>query len=167
MAQLQIFLPDGERSVHDLADEKTSVGRLADNNIQFDDASISSHHAEIVLEGDTYHLHDFGSTNGTFVNDEQVMDAVLNHGDQIRFGAVEVVFQDEANVSEEPLPASATFATEAARASTRPAGFVSSSPLPKIQRTKDPVAVALFAAAAVATLVFAAAVALIFQMVPQ
>jgi len=164
MAQLQIVLPGGAQSVHDLVEEKASVGRLADNVLQFDDASVSSHHAEIVLEGAAYHLHDLGSTNGTFVNEEQITDSVLQHGDQIRVGAIEMVFLDEANVSEEPLPESATVSAEVAKASTRPAGFVSSSPMPKIQRTKDPVAVALFVATAIAALVFVAAAVFIFQM---
>ncbi len=166
MAQLQIILPSGELSVHDLAEEKTSIGRLADNSLQLEDGSVSSHHAEIVLEGDSYHLHDLGSTNGTFHNDEQVMDAVLSHGDQVRFGAIEVVFQSEANTSEEPLPASATVSVEAARGSARPAGFVSTSPLPKFERTKDPGALALYAGAGVAALAFIAAVVLVLQMAP-
>jgi pSer/pThr/pTyr-binding forkhead associated (FHA) protein len=33
------------------------------------------------------------STNGTFVNDQRVHDAVLKHGDRIRFGQAEFIFR--------------------------------------------------------------------------
>ena len=92
MAKLQIFLPDGTQTSHDLQDEKITVGRLADNSLQIDDGSVSSRHAEIEMDAGIFHLHDLGSTNGTFVNGEQVTDAVMRHGDEVRFGLVETVF---------------------------------------------------------------------------
>jgi len=164
MAQLQIVHPSGEHSIYDLVDEKTSIGRLADNAIQIDDQSVSSHHAEIHLEGDTYHLHDLGSTNGTSVNEEQMTDAVLQHGDQIRIGAIDMVFEDEENVSEEPLPESATASVEVTKGSTRPPGFASSSPLAKLHRAKDPIAALLYMLVVIGILVFGAAAFYTYQM---
>ena len=164
MALLQIVHPSGEHSVHDLTDEKTSIGRLADNVVKIDDPSVSSHHAEIALEGEIYHLHDLGSTNGTTVNEEAMTDAVLKHGDQIRFGAVDVIFENEEKVSEEPLPESASSAAEVAKGSVRPQRFVSSSPMAKVQRTRDPVAALLYALVVIAILVFGASAFTVYQM---
>ena len=53
---------------------------------------------------------------------------------------------------------------EVARLSTRPPEFVNSSPIPKFLRKNDFVALALYAAAAVAVLAFAATVAIILRM---
>ncbi len=164
MAKLQIFLPDGSVISHDLTDEKTTIGRVADNELQINDASVSSSHAEINLEDGALHLHDLGSTNGTFVNGEQVADAVLRHGDEVRFGTVETVFHGEEEVPDQPLPESQSLSAEAAQLSSRPPEFVSSSPTPKNQKEKDPLAGVLFAAAGLGIIAFGAALAMIFSM---
>jgi len=164
MAKLQIFLPDGSIVSHDLTDEKTTVGRVADNDVQINDASVSSNHAEILLEDGALHLHDHGSTNGTFVNGEQVTDAILRHGDEVRFGTVETVFHGEEEVPDQPLPQSQSLSAQVAQLSTRPPEFVSSSPIPKNQKKKDPLAAVLYALAGVGVLAFGAALAMIFAM---
>ena len=164
MAKLQIFLPDSTQISHDLPEEKTTVGRLADNSLQIDDGSVSSRHAEIEAEGGTFHLHDIGSTNGTFVNGEQVTDAVLRHGDEIRFGTVEAVFHGQEETPDQPLPESTSFSAEAAKASVRPAEFVTSSPTPKNLKKTDPLAVGLMAAAVLGLLAFATAAFLVMGM---
>ncbi|MEI6034049.1 MAG: FHA domain-containing protein [Verrucomicrobiae bacterium] len=166
MAKLQIFLQDGTQISHDLTDKKTTVGRVADNILQIEDGSVSSRHAEIVEEADAYHLHDTGSTNGTFLNGEQVTDAVLSHADEIRFGMVECVFHGEEEVPDQPLPESTAVTAEVARISARPPEFVCSSPIPKIVRKRDPAAISLYAAAVVGILAIAGATALILKMVP-
>ena len=164
MAKLQIFLPDGTQISHDLQDEKITIGRLADNALQIDDGSVSSRHAEIESESGACHLHDLGSTNGTFVNGEQVTDAVLRHGDEVRFGVVETVFNGEEEAPDQPLPASTSAASEAAKISTRPEQFASSSPIPKNFKSKDPLATGLIAAAVLGILAFVAAAVIIMGM---
>ena len=164
MAKLQIFFPDGTQISQDLQDEKITIGRLADNSLQIDDGSVSSRHAEIEFEADAYHLHDVGSTNGTFVNGEQVTDAVLRHGDEIRFGIVETVFNGEEESLDQPLPALTSAESEVAKASTRPEQFVNSSPIPKNVKSKDLLATGLVAAAVVGILAFVAAAVIIMGM---
>lgn len=164
MAKLQIFLPDGTNTSHDLPEGKTTVGRLPDNSLQIDDGSVSSRHAEIVFEGDSFHLHDLGSTNGTFINGEQVTDAVLRHGDEVRFGVVETVYHGEEASPDQPLPATTSATAEAAKMSSRPADFVCSSPIPKNVRSKDPLAAGLVAVAVLGILAFAAATFIIMGM---
>src|SRR4029453_6966971 len=105
MPQLQIFLSKDNRINFDLGEERVTIGRLAHNMLQIDEPSVSSHHADIFLKAGRYHLHDPGSTNGSFVNGEQITDAVLRSGDEVRFGTVEGVFvsEEEAALSQ-PRP---------------------------------------------------------------
>jgi hypothetical protein len=62
---------------HELVDEAITIGRGPDNTIVVSDPSISTHHAQLLLEGDTYRLKDLDSTNGTRVNGKPVTEAVL------------------------------------------------------------------------------------------
>src|ERR1700704_4939273 len=99
MPQLQIFLSKDNRISFDLGEEKVTIGRLAYNILPIDDPPRLSHHADIFLEAGRYHLHDPGSTNGTYVNGEQITDAILRNGDRLRFGTVEGVFVSEAEAT--------------------------------------------------------------------
>jgi len=158
MPKLQIFLAEESPSTHDLTDEKVTVGRLPDNTLQISDESISSHHAELVHENGVYHLHDLGSTNGTFVNGEQVTDAILKEGDQVRFGKVDSVFsEDMLPGASQPLPETKEIAAQAGAASARPVDFVNTSPFPKEVRGRDPVGIAATVLAVLGGLGFAAA----------
>ena len=160
MPHLQIFLSEDNQTSHDLGEEKVTVGRLADNTLQIEDASVSSHHAEVFLESGKYHLLDLGSTNGTFVNGEAVTAAILNHGDEVRFGRIETVFSSEEEGAEsQPLPDSATAAVTVtvASLSARPENFVSSSPVSRSEKKTDPVAYAVYALAGLALIAAGAA----------
>lgn len=165
MPQLQIIISEDNQVMYDLTDDKVTVGRLADNTLQIEDASVSSHHAELVLEGGKYHLHDLGSTNGTFVNGEATTDAILSHGDEVRFGRVETVFSgDKESAVSQPLPESFSAPAEVATRSARPASFVSSSPVSRGGKEKDPLATALYAFGGIAILAAAAAAYFVFTM---
>jgi len=165
MAKLQIILPSGDQVSHELTDEKVTIGRLPDNSLHIEDISVSSRHAEITFEGGVHHLHDLGSTNGTFFNGERTTDAILVHGAEIRFGIVESVFHAE-DGSDQPLPETQTASAELPSTSSRPAAFVSSSPLARASTGKDPVAIGLFAAAALGLVAFLVASIVVFQMAP-
>jgi pSer/pThr/pTyr-binding forkhead associated (FHA) protein len=164
MPQLQIFLSADNRINFDLGEEKVTIGRLAHNILQIDEPSVSSHHADLFLEKGRYHLRDSGSTNGTYVNGAQITNAILRHGDELRFGSVEGVFLSEAEALSQPPPDFSPAALDAATSSARPANFVSLSPSPKSIESRDPVATALFGFAALAILAFGAAVCFVLMM---
>lgn len=65
-----------------------TVGRHKDNTILVDSDGISRHHARFERRIDGWWVVDGNSTNGTFVNDEQIFEAPLRTGDQIRAGNV-------------------------------------------------------------------------------
>lgn len=69
-------------------------------DIIIDDHEISSTHCQIQNITDVYHIFDMNSTNGTFVNNERIVKAKLNHGDIITVGQTSFRFQleDESNV---------------------------------------------------------------------
>ncbi len=67
-----------------------AIGRHPINDLRFDadrDLDVSSRHAELRIVGERYLLVDLGSTNGTFVNGQQVdPERTLVDGDVITFG---------------------------------------------------------------------------------
>jgi pSer/pThr/pTyr-binding forkhead associated (FHA) protein len=69
-------------------------------DILINDAEISSTHCQVQNISGIYHIFDMNSTNGTFVNNERVVKAKLNHGDIVTVGQTSFKFQleDEQNV---------------------------------------------------------------------
>ncbi|MGD1087047.1 MAG: FHA domain-containing protein [Verrucomicrobiota bacterium] len=95
MPRLVILSEGLTGKAHELKVEKTTIGRVEDNIFQIPEASISSHHCEILLRGQEVVVHDLNSTNGTFVNGQQVTgEAVLKPGQIVRFGQVELRLED-------------------------------------------------------------------------
>jgi pSer/pThr/pTyr-binding forkhead associated (FHA) protein len=69
-----------------------TIGRGDDNTIALDgDEYASGHHARVETHRDGVWVHDLGSTNGTFVNGEQVQGRTrLREGDVLRVGETEM-----------------------------------------------------------------------------
>jgi len=63
-----------------------TLGRDTLSGISFPDPKMSRQHAALVQEGSEFVLKDLGSTNGTFLNDKRIKQAVLMKGDRIRLG---------------------------------------------------------------------------------
>jgi pSer/pThr/pTyr-binding forkhead associated (FHA) protein len=81
---------------HELKVDKTTVGRLEDNTFQIPEASVSSHHCEVLLQGSEVKIKDLDSTNGTFINGEKISEAVLKPGQTLRLGQVELRLESDA-----------------------------------------------------------------------
>lgn len=65
------------------------IGRQADNAIILDDNYVSSEHALLAWRDGRWWLSDVASTNGTFLNGQQVLQpAQVNQGDLIGIGGV-------------------------------------------------------------------------------
>jgi hypothetical protein len=80
-----------------------TVGRLPDNAIIIDNPAVSGHHARVVCEGEQVVLEDLHSTNGTWVNTQQVTRHALRHGDVILIGKHHLVFDQHA-ATDQPVP---------------------------------------------------------------
>lgn len=104
MAKLVILNQGMTGRTFELNVERNTVGRVEDNTFQIADASVSSHHAEILLRGNDIVIKDLNSTNGTYLNGEKVTEVVLKPGQTLRFGQVELKIDDGKPVSPPPAP---------------------------------------------------------------
>jgi pSer/pThr/pTyr-binding forkhead associated (FHA) protein len=115
MAKLVILNQGMTGRTFELKAEHTTVGRVEDNIFQITDASVSSHHAEIVLRGAEVLIKDNNSTNGTYINGEKISEAVLQPGQTLRFGQVELKLDDgkpmAASAPAAPAPAASAAAS--------------------------------------------------------
>ena len=73
---------------YDLHDGTLSVGRSPDCSLPIlESVSLSRHHAELLVDGDSVQLRDLGSVNGTQVNGQRVEGTVtLKDGDMLCLG---------------------------------------------------------------------------------
>ncbi|HEU4758035.1 MAG TPA: FHA domain-containing protein [Agromyces sp.] len=91
----RVAVPSGE----------TTLGRDALSELVVDDEGVSRHHALLVRAADTVTIQDVGSTNGTWVNGQQVREArELHPGDRVQLGVA--VFTFEAAHSDRTPPPS-------------------------------------------------------------
>jgi len=71
-----------------LGGESLSIGRSSESALVIRDDYTSSHHARLVLRGDSWTIQDLDSTNGTFVNGKRVTGSVsLTLGTPVKVGA--------------------------------------------------------------------------------
>jgi ABC transport system ATP-binding/permease protein len=71
-----------------------TIGRANDNDIVIQDVLASRHHAFLLDSPLGTEIRDAHSVNGTFVNGVRVGSAVLNEGDVITIGNIDLVFTD-------------------------------------------------------------------------
>jgi|SRR5687768_9391859 len=90
MARLVLLSEGFTGRTFELKSEKTTAGRVSDNTFEIPEGSVSSHHAEFLLKGNELHVKDLGSTNGTFINGEKVMEGVVKPGQILRLGMIEM-----------------------------------------------------------------------------
>lgn len=163
MPKLTVFLPDSGEVTFDLKEGTNTLGRVADNDIQIEDSSISSHHAEIQVRGNRVSINDLGSTNGTTINGGDASDTPLKLGDSVFFGSVQAQLQGEATGAQKLPDIADDNAFEAPSFSARPAGFANASPYPKKSSGgMDGASKGVLALAGLAILAAAAAIALAF-----
>ena len=171
--RLTVYFPEDSPTIHEFVGHKLTVGRLVDNDVTLDDGSVSGRHAEVDLGGDVAVLRDLGSTNGTFLNGEQVTgEAALREGDEIYFGAVRSVFmepapaavaesEEEAFVAAAPAMAAPAFAVSDS-GTGRPANFRYLSSIPRAVVPRDTLALVAWSCAGLGVLAAAYALFAIF-----
>ncbi len=74
------------------------LGRSSKCDIQIDQESVSRAHSKIMNQGKTIRIRDLGSTNGTYVNDEQIEERTLTDGDLIKIGRTIFKFLSGGNI---------------------------------------------------------------------
>ena len=106
---------------HELGGRWVTVGRGDKNAFQILERSVSNQHCEVLLRGNELVVRDLRSTNGTFIAGKTISEAVLQPGQNLRLGLVELRLEITA-----PVPAAAPAATTPA-----PAAVASSAPATK------------------------------------
>ena len=125
---------------YELKVDKTTIGRVEDNSFPIVEGSISSHHCEILLRGNEVVVKDLNSTNGTFINGQQITgEAVLKPGQILRLGQIEMRLESEeakSTAAGKKLPDQTMFVPQgvklgASDTGTRPVHFGGASPFEK------------------------------------
>ena len=127
-AQFQFVMRSGPTpgATFSLEGDQLTIGRDSSSGVAINDAEISRKHARLTFQGGKYVIEDLGSTNGTFVNGQRLVSAVvLKSGDVVSFGE-QIVLMYEALSSDpgetmisarknpqRPVPASAPVTAQA------------------------------------------------------
>jgi pSer/pThr/pTyr-binding forkhead associated (FHA) protein len=69
-----------------LPSQMVTVGRAPDNDVVVGDPATSGHHGRIEPRAGSFWMSDLGSTNGTLINGEPVIEKQLTDGDLIAIG---------------------------------------------------------------------------------
>jgi pSer/pThr/pTyr-binding forkhead associated (FHA) protein len=161
MAKLVVLSEALKGRSHELTVEKTTVGRLDDNLLQLAEGSVSSHHCEISLRGSDVFVKDLNSTNGTYINGQQVKtEAQLKPGQILRLGQLELRLENgQTPSSPSKKVQDKTLGTQGVRfdsdQGTKPVAFTKDSPFAKKSNkgTKVFIAVAVVLAVVVVGLI--------------
>jgi pSer/pThr/pTyr-binding forkhead associated (FHA) protein len=73
-----------------------TIGRSSGAEFTVDAALVSRLHCQLTAGATELHVHDLDSTNGTFVNEKRVTDAILKEGDRLGVGRVEFLISRSA-----------------------------------------------------------------------
>jgi hypothetical protein len=70
------------------------IGRSPSSDLVLDDPFVSQTHARVVPRGQLHFVEDLGSTNGTFVNGREVVEAQLMLDTEVRIGETIFLYEE-------------------------------------------------------------------------
>lgn len=94
MPQLIVSVEGVEIRHVPLRKDRTTLGRLPDNDIVFENMVVSGHHCAFDLKGvaDVF-VEDLHSTNGTYINGKMVKRQLLHDGEVISIGNFRIKYR--------------------------------------------------------------------------
>ena len=101
MARLILSLNGQTMAEYNMSKERYTIGRLPDNDVRIDNATVSGHHSLIINILNDSFLEDLNSTNGTYVNGKLIKKHALQHGDVVTVGKHQLRYVDADNVEED------------------------------------------------------------------
>ncbi len=104
MAKLVVLTAGMTGLTQEIKGDRVTIGRTDDNTFPISEPSISSHHCEILLRGREVIVRDLHSTNGTFIDGEEVTERVIKPGQVLRLGQVEMRLETETPVGPAKKP---------------------------------------------------------------
>lgn len=116
-------------------DADALIGRQVESQgLAILEPSVSRHHAQIKLAGDTWTMHDLGSANGTYHDDKLIDGTVqLHDGDRVRFGHIAFYFLSDITRLPPPrLGRTATVTLKPAPEPPRPSPSATTDSAPRV-----------------------------------
>jgi CheY-like chemotaxis protein len=107
MSRLVAISPALTGLSYELGTHWVTIGRADDNAFQIVETSVSGRHCEVRLRGNELDVRDLRSTNGTFIEGKTIIEAVLQPGQTLRLGEVELRLEITAPVPSAAFPATA------------------------------------------------------------
>ena len=89
-----------------------TIGRRSDNTVRLIDVKVSRNHAKILATAEGFLIEDLKSSNGTYVNGENIESHLLRPGDTITIGFTEFRFSERKTGKSELQDPLATIAIE-------------------------------------------------------
>ena len=83
----------------ELSANPSIIGRAQGTTFQIIEPSVSGRHCEVQLFGNEVRVRDLRSTNGTFINGQQILEATLKPGQTLRVGLVDLRFEASATAT--------------------------------------------------------------------
>jgi hypothetical protein len=78
------------------------IGRSVANHLQIPDPSVSSSHCEVIFSEANVLVRDLNSTNGTFIDGEQIQEGSIGLGQLLQLGNIEMRFEHPVRSTEGP-----------------------------------------------------------------
>ena len=94
VTQLEVRMDGRTVGVHQFPAGRVVVGRSPDNELYIKSKFVSRHHAQFVSDDSGCVVEDLNSTNGIFVDDQQVHSRRLQDGETVSLGTHEIVYTD-------------------------------------------------------------------------
>jgi two-component system, NtrC family, response regulator GlrR len=93
--RLRVRVASGPQAgrMFEAADDHVTIGTHRTCDLVLDDESVSRFHCEIEVDGGRARVRDLDSTNGTFVDGMQVIEAYLGGNSQLRLGRTEIAVE--------------------------------------------------------------------------
>jgi len=107
MSKLVAISPELSGLSYDLGTHWVTIGRADDNAFRIVAASVSGQHCEVRLRGNELEVRDLRSTNGTFIEGQPITEAILQSGQILRLGEVELRLEITASATAAVFPATA------------------------------------------------------------
>lgn len=86
-----------------------TLGRAVDCGFVIDDAAASRRHVQITVDSGLFRWKDLGSTNGTQMNGQPMLEGVLKQGDELQVGETVMRFEVEDVPDDEPKESTTIF----------------------------------------------------------
>jgi pSer/pThr/pTyr-binding forkhead associated (FHA) protein len=99
---LKLRFTDQSREPVWLVDKTFTIGTDEGSHLIIDDPFVNDRHARIIYANNNFLLHDLDSREGTYVNEQRITQRVIQNGDRIKIGPVELEVLDPLQPENQP-----------------------------------------------------------------